>query len=384
MALDSKDWERIREAWEADDRDGFNWLRDRFQIDVSRQAISKRAKAEGWTKTKQLDENTQKVESQYEKFREKSIDRATVNRAQPKAQPKEQLDESPKPTNVDEIINNPTLSETEQLFVLEYLRDFNPKEAAKRAGLNEKYPAQEAYRFLQKPAVQVAVREAVAARATAIGVDGDRLMQLWADIVNADANEFAELRRIPCPWCYGKDGEPQMTIARYYAEKKKHDTKRDRILIASNNETDIGEFPSARMFEFVDPNKAPNPECHVCHGTGEEMRILHDTRKLSPRAKILFCGVESIKGDLNIVTLNKEKAIDNLAKALFLFRERDQETETESVRPEELTKRFSSTMERARRKQAAAFKERGFDESEVIDVWPEDSEGGEGNAATGS
>ncbi len=377
MALDSKDWERIRKAWETDERTTFVWLPEFLKIKVSRQAIEKRCKAEGWKKGEKLrpapapkprKRKPKKYPKVAPKVRKVALETdATYNATSDPLATKSDV--------AEKVINNSALTEFEQLFALEYLKDFNATDAARRAGFSGKNPRAFGYKTLQSPAVQVAIRDAVATRARAVGVDGDRLMQLWADTINADANEFAELRRIPCPWCYGKDGEPQMTIGRYYAEKKKHEQKRDRILAATNGETDIGEYPSVRMFEFIDPNKDPNPDCHVCHGMGEEIRVLHDTRKLSARSKILFCGVEESKGSMNIRTLDKEKAIDNLAKALFLFRDKDQEAEAESVRPEELTKRFSSTMERARRKQAAAYKERGFDESEVIDVWPEESDG---------
>ena len=355
--LEPKEWTRIRETWENDEREGFNWIVEELNVSVSRQAIAKRAKAEKWKKSEGLRKVARK---------NSATDTATNAAIKSKV--------------ADEVIKNEALSQTEQLFVLEYLKDFNASAAAARVGIGGKRPEQEAYKLLRKPSVQGAVRDAVATRANAIGVDGDRLMQLWTDIVNFDVNELVELRRVPCPWCYAKDGQPQMTMSRYYAEKKQHDNARERMLMVSKGATDIGEYPSALLFDFVDPHMPPNPDCKVCHGDGNEMRIMKDTRKLSARGKLMYCGVEETKGSWNFVTLDKEKAIENLAKALFLFREKDEELDTSSVRAEDLTKRFNETMARAQRKQEAAYRERGIKDDDVIDVWPEDSEDGKENS----
>lgn len=44
------DWAIAKVMWESDDRDGFDWLSNHYDNVVSRQAISKRAKAESWIK----------------------------------------------------------------------------------------------------------------------------------------------------------------------------------------------------------------------------------------------------------------------------------------------------------------------------------------------
>ncbi len=392
LHLSPEDWQKIRTAWETDERTGFRWLPDYVQIKITRQAIERRAKAEGWTKGENLRpapkkeapatkkvEAINKIAAKLDRKKSKKLSKV----AEVAAQMAEEQESNPDPlatkSNVaDQVINNTALKEIEQLFVLEYLKDFDATKAARRVGYKGKNPRAFGYKTLQNPQVQAALKQAVATRAEAIGVDGDRLMQLWSDIVSFDSNELTEFRRIPCPWCYSKNGEPQMTIARYLSEKAKHDKKRDSILIGSNGETDIGEFPLARMFDFVDTTLSPNPDCPVCRGVGDEMRLMKDTRYLSAQAKLMYCGTESTKDGYNFSTLDKEKAIDNLAKALFLFREKDEEEQIASVRPEDLTKRFGETMARARRKQAEAFKARGMDEADVVDVWPDGTAADEG------
>ncbi len=382
--LNPKEWARLREAWESDERKSFGWVAEELHVSVSRPAITKRAKAEGWQKGENLRPAPKKVpKPRPEKPKKDPKVTAKLRKMAQKIDGTNAVTNNPlvtKSSAATEVINNSALSETEQLFVLEYLKDFNASAAAVRTGLGGKAPEKEGYKLLRKPRVQGAVRDAVTTRANAIGVDGDRLMQLWTDIVSFDTNELVEFRRVPCPWCYAKDGQPQMTISRYYAEKKKHEQARERMLLASKGTNDIGEYPSALLFDFVDTHMPPNPDCKVCHGDGDEMRLMKDTRKLSARAKMMYCGVEETKGSFNFVTLDKERAIDNLAKALFLFREKDEELDTSSVRAEDLTKRFNETMARAQRKQEAAYRERGINDDDVIDVWPkEDENGAEGS-----
>lgn len=48
--LSRDQWERVRQAWEHDKRKGFLWLVDEMGLPVTRQAVGKRARYEGWQK----------------------------------------------------------------------------------------------------------------------------------------------------------------------------------------------------------------------------------------------------------------------------------------------------------------------------------------------
>jgi hypothetical protein len=50
--LTKEQWAEARSVWESDPREGFDWLADSLNGIVSRQAISKTAKAQGWKKGK--------------------------------------------------------------------------------------------------------------------------------------------------------------------------------------------------------------------------------------------------------------------------------------------------------------------------------------------
>lgn len=48
--MTAKQWEKARKLWEADARPGYSWLQRELNLPVSRVAVSRRAKAEGWEK----------------------------------------------------------------------------------------------------------------------------------------------------------------------------------------------------------------------------------------------------------------------------------------------------------------------------------------------
>lgn len=74
----------------------------------------------------------------------------------------------------------PSVEEKEQLFVAEYLKDFNACQAAIRAGYSEKRGRQTGHDLLQKPHIQQAISGAVSRMVTKIerrtGVSVERLL----------------------------------------------------------------------------------------------------------------------------------------------------------------------------------------------------------------
>lgn len=56
-----KKWEAYRKIWEADERTGYAWLVTELQLPVSRVAVSKRAKKDGWTKSSKAQEASKQI-----------------------------------------------------------------------------------------------------------------------------------------------------------------------------------------------------------------------------------------------------------------------------------------------------------------------------------
>jgi len=90
------------------------------------------------------------------------------------------------------------LSDKQQLFVHEYLKDLNGTRAARRAGYAESSSHNEAYRLLRTPAIHAAIKKKMADRARRVDVSADRVLREYQRIA------FADIRRV-AHW-NGSDG----------------------------------------------------------------------------------------------------------------------------------------------------------------------------------
>lgn len=349
--LDAKTWEKLRYLWEHDERPGWAWLRKESGVSVTNDAIRQYAASHDWKKADSdaKKDATSRSDSCEEDSFAKEAEENDVKTSK----------NSPSLATLDA---DGELTQKEKLFVSEYLKDFSPKAASERLGL----PFATGYKIFYRDRVQAAVRNAVMELANANAVDAQKILKLWYDTVNFDVTEVVQHRRIPCPLCWSTDGKPQMTIEAYFAQKIAHDKRRIAMLRA-DPDNDIGEFPDVKNFDFIDKNLDPNPECPVCHGLGEMELTYTDTRKLSPLARRMIQSIEVIKGEVNIRFVSKEKAAENLAKAMGLFREVEEKQQDGTVDAGELFRTYEEKMQLARERQARVFKERGID---IVDIEP--------------
>lgn len=174
-----------------------------------------------------------------------------------------------------------------QMFVDEYIIDFNAKEAAIRAGYSAKTAAQQGYRLLQDKDISAAIDEAIAKRTKRMHITQDHVLGLWWQIANADYNELSSVRRVACGWCYG----------------------------GALTEDDEDETP------VVDPSREPDPDCIKCKGEGSPHVHIADTSKLSPAAKLVYQGAKETKFGIEVMTADRMKALDNVARHLGMFKD---------------------------------------------------------------
>lgn len=177
------------------------------------------------------------------------------------------------------------LTPKQQLFVDEYILDFNATRAAKAAGYLEDNAKQMGYENLTKPYIEQAVDKAIADRRKRLRIDADTVLWKWWQIANADYNELSSVKRVACGYCYG-----------------------------GVNITDDSE-PS------IDPTKAPDEDCSTCGGDGEAYVYMADTTNLSPAAKLLYQGAENTKFGIKINAADRMKALDNVARHLGMFKD---------------------------------------------------------------
>jgi len=261
-------------------------------------------------------------------------------------------------TSKEKFSSLPKLTDKQEVFVREYMADWNATQAAIRAGYSARSAQEQAYQLLQKTSVRHRIETLASARAKRLGIDADELMRMWAAIVTLDANELCQLRRVCCPYCHGKDHQRQYTPSGLEEATKKHDRERQRRL-KSNTDDDIGEFPEYTD-AWYDKRKPPHDDCPECRGEGIEDVFYQDTRKLSPAARLVYGGVKIGKDGIEVLTLSKEKAMDNLARALGLFKERELEVNINMASGDELYRLYEERMQQARDRQTLVMTERGI------------------------
>lgn len=197
----------------------------------------------------------------------------------------------------------------QQRFVNEFAIDQNGTQAAIRAGYSEAGAAQQACLLLSYPKVIAGIEARMEEIAIAAKIDAVWVLRKWHDIVEADANEITQVRRVACRHCHGFGHAYQWTEAEY--------TK------AVNDAIDAGrEVPDGMGGFGFDRNAEPHPDCPECGGIGQEDVYVADTRKLTGKARHLYAGVQKTKDGIKVLTRDQDAALANISKYLGMNVER--------------------------------------------------------------
>lgn len=160
-------------------------------------------------------------------------------------------------------------------FVEEYLIDLNATQAAIRAGYSEKTAGSQAFDLLKKPEIQEAIAERRKMAAENTAITPESVLLRWWEQANVDVNEIVQFRRGPCEECW--DDEPQ---------------------------------------------DAPNSDCRLCKGEGVGNAFIHDSRNLKGAARRLFNGVQMTRDGFKVLLLDRDKALENVARHLGMFNDK--------------------------------------------------------------
>lgn len=89
------------------------------------------------------------------------------------------------------------LNEKQQLFCIEYIKDFNATQAAIRAGYSEKTAYSQGQRLLKVVEIQAGVKEAVANTFKSVGIEADRVIDEIAKLAFLDIGQiFDENKKV--------------------------------------------------------------------------------------------------------------------------------------------------------------------------------------------
>ncbi len=206
----------------------------------------------------------------------------------------------------------------QQVFIDEYLIDLNGTQAAIRAGYAATDARTRASRLLGKPNLKAIVQARIEERIEAIRMSRERVLDAFADIAEADANELSQYRRVCCRHCHGLIDEATggraklYTPAEWIERRERHEARRQELIAGGRG--DIGEFAIPTPQSWHDKRLPINSHCPECFGDGVGEVFLMDTRMISRRARALLAGVRETKDGVEIKVHSKEAALSVLAK----------------------------------------------------------------------
>jgi phage terminase small subunit len=206
------------------------------------------------------------------------------------------------------------LNDKQARFVEEYLLDLNAKQAAIRAGYSRRTAEAQGSRLLSHVKVAAAIAAAQSARSERTDITADMVLQHWWAIGTANANDLIELRRVCCRHCYGIDFEYQ------WVDATEFDTAIKVAAMVEN--ADPRTFPTDDGGYGFNKTLIPHRDCPSCFGEGHETVFAHDTRQLRGAARLLYAGVEITRDGMKIKMRDQDKAMENVAKHLGMFKEK--------------------------------------------------------------
>ncbi|EIX9274068.1 terminase small subunit [Klebsiella pneumoniae] len=219
------------------------------------------------------------------------------------------------------LVDDDDLTDQQRLFVAEYLKDNNAKQAAIRAGYSKKTAEQIGYQLLQKTSVAQAIaQQQKASIVRTLGSADEVLEQMWR-LATFDANQLSQYRRGSCRYCWGFGHQYQWRDAVEFEEKLAEALAKK------------GKEPNDRGGYGYDHTSAPNPKCPRCNGDGIGQPFFADTRKLEPDAALAYSGVKLGKNGVEITAISRERMYEAVMKRLGLadseFAQRLQQIEIE-------------------------------------------------------
>lgn len=161
-------------------------------------------------------------------------------------------------------------------------------------------------RMLSLVKIQKAIQAGMEARMKRVEFSQDQMFNRLFTMLTADVNEIIEHRRENCRHCHGIDFLYQ------WIDEEEHEkvcAEIDRSL----EDGQIPNYPSAAGGFGFDSHAEPNPGCTNCGGDGYGRVHVHDTRYLSPGARMIYDGVKQTKEGM------EAKVADRLAVARLMM-----------------------------------------------------------------
>jgi phage terminase small subunit len=198
------------------------------------------------------------------------------------------------------------LTPKQQRFVEEYIVDLNATQAAIRAGYSAKTANEQGCHLLANVSIQAKIEASQQESSRRTEITADQVLTKWWAIANADPNALIQHRRGPCRYCNGKNHAFQWKTPREFEAATAEATAREMP-----PPTDKGGYGYSSKAEI-------DPDCPECAGDGIGYIVAADTRGLANNQ--LYAGVKQTKEGLEMKLRDQDKALDNVARHLGLFK----------------------------------------------------------------
>ena len=101
--------------------------------------------------------------------------------------------------DVEQVMENPELTDKQRLFCLHYVRCFNATKAAMKAGYSRETASEQGYQLLQKTSVRNEISKLKQNRLNREMIDASDIFQKYLDIAFADITDYVEFGREEVP-----------------------------------------------------------------------------------------------------------------------------------------------------------------------------------------
>lgn len=218
------------------------------------------------------------------------------------------------------------LSEKHQRFVTEYLVDLNATQAYIRAGYSPNGAGESAHTLLKNPEIQDAISEARKKLSEQTEITPAKVLNEWASIAFANPNDLIEQRMANCRHCHGAGFRHQYTDHEFAKRRTAHD-KHKPTGTSARARAQAEVWDAEGVFDEgggpgFDRYRKPNPECPECRGVGELVVVPRDSRDIPERSRRLYNGVKVTKDGHTVMMQDRGKALENIAKHLGMFVDR--------------------------------------------------------------
>lgn len=203
------------------------------------------------------------------------------------------------------------LTRKQEVFINEYLIDFNATRAAMAAGYSTTSARVIGGENLLKPAIaqEIARRTAILTAKAELRVED--VVRAIAQILRADVRELVQYHHVACRYCHGDCFLYQFTPQEFRVAQSE-------FLQSADGKAGMAFDPKGG--DGYDAKRDPNPDCPECFGEGEGRVSISDVRALSSDAAALYAGVKQTSAGVEVLLHSKDKAIELAARYLGMHK----------------------------------------------------------------